>query len=157
DEAGNLSGPSPVFHLVIDTTPPTIGVTSPSSGSTVAGSVAVTTTVSDNVGIAHVDFQIDTGGTTSVSASPYGYAWDTTALANGTHTLTATAFDQAGNLATASVSVTVQNGGGATVPAAPALVSANAGNANVGLSWNAPSSDGGSAITGYRIYRGTAS
>ena len=38
----------------------------------------------------------------------------------------------------------------ATVPGAPSLALVAAGNGSVNLSWNAPSSDGGSAITGYR-------
>ena len=42
----------------------------------------------------------------------------------------------------------------ATVPGAPTLNSATAGNGSVTLAWSAPSSDGGSAITGYRVYRG---
>ena len=44
-----------------------------------------------------------------------------------------------------------------TKPGAPTLTAASAGNAQVTLQWTAPSSDGGSSITGYRIYRGTAS
>jgi titin len=43
----------------------------------------------------------------------------------------------------------------ATVPGAPTLT-ATAGNGQVALSWTAPS-DGGSPITGYRLYRGTSS
>ncbi|HEX2023038.1 MAG TPA: fibronectin type III domain-containing protein, partial [Candidatus Thermoplasmatota archaeon] len=45
----------------------------------------------------------------------------------------------------------------ATLPGAPQSPAASAGNAQVSLSWSAPSSNGGSAITGYRIYRGTTS
>jgi hypothetical protein len=44
---------------------------------------------------------------------------------------------------------------GPTVPGAPSL-SASAGNAVVNLTWTAPS-DGGSAITSYKVYRGTVS
>ncbi len=44
----------------------------------------------------------------------------------------------------------------ATAPSAPQSLQATAGNAQVSLAWSAPSSDGGSAITGYRVYRGTA-
>jgi hypothetical protein len=44
-----------------------------------------------------------------------------------------------------------------TAPSAPSAVSATPGDAQVALSWNAPSSDGGSAVTGYDVYEGTSS
>jgi len=46
----------------------------------------------------------------------------------------------------------------ATVPGAPRNVAAKAANPHgVALSWQAPTSNGGSGITGYGIYRGTSS
>jgi len=42
-----------------------------------------------------------------------------------------------------------------TVPPAPQNLVVTAGNAQVTLKWNAPSSNGGAAITGYNVYRGT--
>jgi hypothetical protein len=70
-----------------------------------------------------------------------------------------------GNSGTAKASIAKQSGGfglfsaydpsGPTVPGAPAL-SATAGNASVSLSWTAPP-NGGSAITNYKVYRGTSS
>jgi fibronectin type 3 domain-containing protein len=45
----------------------------------------------------------------------------------------------------------------ATMPGAPNLTAATAGNNSVALTWTAPSSNGGSALTGYRVYRGTTS
>ncbi len=44
-----------------------------------------------------------------------------------------------------------------TAPAAPQSLVATRGNAQVSLAWSAPADDGGSAVTGYRIYRGTSS
>jgi titin len=46
---------------------------------------------------------------------------------------------------------------GPTVPSAPQRLLANAGSGSVSLNWSAPASDGGSAISGYDIFRGTAS
>jgi len=44
-----------------------------------------------------------------------------------------------------------------TVPSAPQNLHATAGTGKVILTWQAPSSNGGSAITGYKIYRSTSS
>jgi predicted phage tail protein len=44
----------------------------------------------------------------------------------------------------------------ATTPTAPAGVTATAGNGQVSLAWQVPSSNGGDAVFGYRVYLGTA-
>ena len=44
-----------------------------------------------------------------------------------------------------------------TVPGAPTLISATPGVGVADLTWSAPSTDGGSAVSGYEIWRGTAS
>ena len=94
-----------------DTTPPTVSVTAPASGATVSGSILVAASASDNVGVAGVQLKLDGANLGSAfSSPPYSGTLDTTTIANGTHSLTATAWDAAGNQATAtSVTITVNN------------------------------------------------
>ena len=51
----------------------------------------------------------------------------------------------------------MSNGASATVPGSPTLNSATGGNNAVGLTWSAPVSNGGAAVSGYDVYRGTSS
>jgi hypothetical protein len=97
-----------------DANAPAVTMTSPTGGSTVAGTVPVTASASDDTGVASVTFFVD--GTQLESPdtiSPFGVNWNTTQVTDGSHTLTATARDTAGNTTTsAPVTVTVAN----TVP-----------------------------------------
>src|SRR5260221_11301930 len=93
-----------------DTTPPTVSITAPAAASTVSGSVTVSATAADNVGVVGVQFLLDGANLgTEDTASPYSVTWNTATAANGSHTLSARARDAAGNTATASVTVTVNN------------------------------------------------
>ena len=83
-------------------TPPTVSVAGPANGATVSGTVALTATAADNIGVAGVQFILDgmmNLGSEDTTA-PYSFSWDTTLLANGTHTLSARARDAAANSAT---------------------------------------------------------
>src|SRR5580700_10464726 len=100
-----------------DTTPPTVSITSPTSGASVSGTIAVTATASDNVAVAGVQFQVDGSNLgAAVTTTPYSASLNTTTLANGKHTLTAVATDTSNNKATsAAVSITANNTNG-TLP-----------------------------------------
>ncbi len=101
-----------------DTTPPTVSITSPASGATVSGTIAVTANASDNVGVAGVQFKLDGANLGAEDATaPYSIPWDTTTTGNGSHTLTAVARDTSGNQTTSNpVAVTVSNTPPPSVP-----------------------------------------
>jgi hypothetical protein len=112
DAAGNQTTSAPITVTVSnDTLPPTVTVTSPSSGAAVAGTISVTASASDNVGVAGVQFRLDGANLGAEdTAAPYAISWNTTTVAAGSHTLTAVARDAAGNQSTAApITVTVSN------------------------------------------------
>lgn len=93
-----------------DTTPPTVSITSPANNATVSGTASLTATASDNIGVSRVDFYNGATLLQSDTTAPYTYTLDTTAIPNGTYTLTAKAYDAAGNNATSSaINITVNN------------------------------------------------
>jgi YVTN family beta-propeller protein len=117
DKAGNVGMSAPVAVIIgsaIDTTPPTVSVTSPAGGAQVTGTVAIAATASDTVGVASVTFLADGIAIATDTSSPYSASWNTAGVAGGSHTIRAEARDAAGNVgASAAVSV------GVTVPSAP--------------------------------------
>jgi len=94
-----------------DTTPPTVSITSPAGAATVSGTVNVTATATDNVGVTSVQILLDGVNLgAAVTSSPYTVSWDTTTASNGVHSLSAQARDAAGNVGNAvPVAVTVSN------------------------------------------------
>jgi peptidoglycan/xylan/chitin deacetylase (PgdA/CDA1 family) len=96
--------------IQIDTAAPTISLTAPTANAIVSGPANLTATASDNLAVDHVDFLVDGSVVGSAIASPYGVSWASTAVPDGTHTISARAVDTAGNqTTTASISVKVAN------------------------------------------------
>src|SRR5205085_2817265 len=110
DAAGNRTTSSAVT-VTVDPIAPTVSVTTPASSAFVTGTITVSATASDNIGVAGVQFQLDgTNVGAEVTAAPYSVSWNTTTATTGSHTLTAIARDAAGNRTTSSpVMVTVDN------------------------------------------------
>jgi hypothetical protein len=131
DAADNTTTSAAVTVTVSnDTTAPAVSITAPAAAATVAGTTSVTASASDNVGVAGVQFKLDGAnlGAESTTA-PYAVSWNTTLTSNGSHVLSATARDAAGNTTTsAGVTVTVNNVDGTpptvsvTAPAGGAIV-----------------------------------
>jgi hypothetical protein len=95
---------------VVDTTSPTVSVTSPTAGASVNGTVNITATASDTSGISKVEFLVDGTLKGTDTTAAYSYSWDTSTATNGSHTITAKAYDAAGNVGTSTgVAVTVNN------------------------------------------------
>src|SRR5947207_1639145 len=111
DAANNTSTSASVSVTVPDPTAPTVSITSPTSGATVSGTVTVSASASDNVGVAGVQFQLDGANLGAEdTTAPYSVSWNTATASIGSHTLTAVARDAANNMATsASVTVTVSD------------------------------------------------
>jgi hypothetical protein len=102
-----------------DTTPPTVLFTAPANHSTLSDTVNVAATAGDNVGVTKVEFYVD-GVLRSVSTSaPYRWEFDTTSASNGSHTLTVKAYDLAGNVGQASLTITTQNASAVPLPTIP--------------------------------------
>lgn len=93
-----------------DTELPLVTISSPASG-TVSGSVNVSASATDNIGIAGVQFLLNglNLGSEDVTA-PFTVSWNTSTSPNGSYQLTAIARDAAGNLSISpAVTVTVAN------------------------------------------------
>jgi len=99
--------------VTVDNVAPTVSLTSPAPGSTVAGSVTLNANAADSgSGVAKVDFLVDGAVIATTTTAPYTATWNTGTSANSAHALSARATDVAGNATTsATVSVTVNNVG----------------------------------------------
>jgi hypothetical protein len=161
DAAGNV-GTSAAVTVIVDNdlTAPTVSITSPTSGATVTGTVAITATASDDRGVQRVDFYRGSTLLGTDTTAPYDFNWNTLQGGNGTQSLTATVYDLSGNSGTASLSVTVSNPGGASYDAtlkAPKCGTAGArcdsgtllnGRASAGPEANAPNTLNNSCADG---------
>jgi hypothetical protein len=98
DLVGNISAPSNEASATVlqDIFAPFVDVTAPASYATVNGAVTLIATASDDVGVTNVEFLIDGTFVGSDSIAPYAISWNSTSVANGTHFVTARAYDASG-------------------------------------------------------------
>ena len=107
DTAGHATTASAVVTVANDNGAPTVTLTSPTGGATLSGTVPLTATVSDDIGVASVTFLVD--GAVAGVETPAGRSWNTATVANGAHVVSVVARDAAGHETTGSAQVTVQN------------------------------------------------
>jgi hypothetical protein len=85
-------------------------ITSPATGSAVSGTVTVTASATDNVGVARVEFYHDyTRLIGTDTSAPYSIDWNTQTVTNGSHLVRAVIYDAAGNYINADINVDVFN------------------------------------------------
>ncbi len=96
-----------------DTTPPIVAIASPSTGATVADSVAVVITAADDVGVARVTLLVDHATLATRYGPPWVLTWDTSACEDSSrHILQVEAVDPTGNLGlSAETAVVVRRNG----------------------------------------------
>ncbi|WP_257449822.1 Ig-like domain-containing protein [Archangium lipolyticum] len=113
DIHGNIATSAGV-PVLIDSVAPAVSVTSPASGATVAGLTSFQVDATDNVELSRVDFFVDGALLASDTTAPFRVDWDSGLWTNGSHTLSAKAYDVANNEATSTgVVVTTDQPGGA--------------------------------------------
>ncbi len=144
-----------------DATPPATAMLAPAAGAVVTGTVTLSASASDDVGVTQVAFLADGAFAAAVSSPPFSAAWDSTTAANGTHRIVSRAYDAAGNVGeSAPVEVTVDNPGlayydpGLAAPRCPAPLPACdsgslvQGRGPVGPEPHAPNAIGGTCADG---------
>lgn len=100
-----------------DTTAPLVSIVSPAEGSVAGGAATVNVSAADNEGVVRVELHVDGAFYADDAAGPYSFSWDTRMQPDGLHTLSARAFDAAGNIGeSAPVAVSVSNPKDTTSP-----------------------------------------
>jgi hypothetical protein len=102
----------------VDTTSgPTVTISTPADDSTLSGVTTVDGSVVGMEAIRRVDISVDSAAPEmATGTSSWRYDLDTTALANGAHTLSATATDEAGSTSVSAVNFTVANDNARWIP-----------------------------------------
>jgi hypothetical protein len=99
-------------QFIADTTPPVVAFATPLTGAQLDGLVPVSINASDASGIDRVQFQVDgvnLGVPLTGAGRTFSVEWDTATYVNGPHTLSATATDVFGNVATVALPVSVSH------------------------------------------------
>jgi len=86
----------------------TLGFDTPANGATVSGATTVSLVAAG--GTAPYTYQVSLDGTSIATSA--SFSWNTPAVSDGAHALSATVTDAGGHTASASITVTVANGGG---------------------------------------------
>ena len=125
-----------------------VAITSPSSGSTVSGTVAVGVSATSSVGINKVELYVD-GVLSGIAVNaPYSFAWNTSGF-SGSHSLVSKAYDSAGNNATSAPQSVSVASADTTAPSVQITSVANDGKS---LTVTTSASDSQSGVAKVEVY-----
>lgn len=83
---------------------------------TITGTVTLTATATDNVGVATVRWRVNGSVVGSDTTAPYSFDWNSTTVANGAVTIDAQALDASGNVGTSTTAAATVNNTATVVP-----------------------------------------
>ncbi|MCX6880093.1 MAG: Ig-like domain-containing protein [Verrucomicrobia bacterium] len=149
-------GYAPAGIMLRETTPanqpPTVAITSPTTGATVSTNFTIDATAADSDGtIISVAFYDGATLLNTDTVSPYSYAWSGASV--GSHSLTAVALDN-GGLTTTSAAVNVTVAVPNVAPTVAITSPANNVGVGTGFTINATAADSDGTITGVAFYDG---
>lgn len=100
DAAGNSSSAQISVNVSnqVDTTPPTVTITSPANGARVSNNQRVDISASDDRGVSRVELYVNGRLVATLTSAPYTVTLNTRRWAAGAHTLQARAYDLSGNM-----------------------------------------------------------
>lgn len=99
-----------IYNEQVDSQDPFVDILSPSDGALLSGSSSLEATASDNVGVVGVSFELNGAQLgDEILEAPYSIQWNTAEVPDGQYIVEAVARDAAGNTASSSASVTVEN------------------------------------------------
>ena len=94
----------------VDTTPPTVSITSHQSGESVSEMITITATSEDDEGVSKVEFYLNTTLTEIDTIAPYEYLLNTTDYDNGQSlTIKVISYDNSDNTASVQINLSVDN------------------------------------------------
>ena len=110
--------------ITVDRTAPSVAISTPGTGATVQGTVAIHADASDGSGSGVSSVRFSAGGTSigtdTNGANGWSVSWATASVPDGLYTITATAIDGAANATTSTgIRVAVNGGGGVLTERGP--------------------------------------
>ena len=100
DAENNTATSSSVIFSVLDTTAPSVSITSPIQGASVSSPINLSATANDNVAVTKIELYVDDILVSSTTSSLLTYSLT---LSDGSHSTYAKAFDAGGNVSTSAV------------------------------------------------------